>query len=138
MASSHRLGKRIGGAVALAAFLAFLVARPGLAGEPELEAARAAQHAGFAAEAANLGMVHAHLQHAINCLVGPDSEAFDKAQANPCKGLGKGAIPDALDDVARHRYELALERAKAGLVALGLEDAKRNAAAVARILREED
>ncbi len=138
MATKHRIGPAIGGALALAAFLALSLPVASHAGEPEHEAARAAQHAGFAAEAANLGMAHAHLQHAINCLVGPDSEAFDKAQANPCKGLGEGAIPDALDDVARHRYELALERAKAGLVAMDLEDAKRNAAAVARILRGED
>ncbi len=138
MASKHRNGPAIGGALALAVFLALSLPPASHAGEPEVEAARAAQHAGFAAEAANPGLVHAHLQHAINCLVGPDGEAFDKAQANPCKGLGRGAIPDAPDEVTRHRYELALERAKAGLVAMDLEDARRNAAAVARILRKED
>ena len=52
------------------------------------------QHAGFAAKAATIDMVHMHLHHVLNCLVGPSGPGFDAAPGNPCAKAGNGAIPD--------------------------------------------
>src|SRR5512132_4135162 len=56
------------------------------AGEAAGEIATTAQHAGYAADAAAIGMAHAHLQHTINCLVGPNGNDADAL--NPCKDMG--------------------------------------------------
>lgn len=58
--------------------------------------AKAAQHAGLAAGSDNIGAVHTHLHHTLNCLVGPGGEGFDEDQANPC-GADGGAIPQTAD-----------------------------------------
>ena len=42
-------------------------------------------------------MAHKHLQHAVNCLVGPNGKGFDAAAGNPCGKAGNGAIPDSTD-----------------------------------------
>ena len=55
----------------------------------------ASQHAGFAAKAPAIDMVHMHLHHVVNCLVGPSGTGFDATNANPCAKAGNGAIPDA-------------------------------------------
>ena len=52
----------------------------------------AANHAGLAAKAANINVVHTHLHHVLNCLVGPGGEGFDAMPSNPCAMAG-GAIP---------------------------------------------
>jgi hypothetical protein len=46
------------------------------------EIATAAQHAGYAADSTAIGMAHAHLQHTINCLVGP--QGWFRLQAAQC------------------------------------------------------
>ncbi|MGH8428049.1 MAG: hypothetical protein ACRES7_08730 [Gammaproteobacteria bacterium] len=59
------------------------------------EIATAGVHATLAASADSLTMTHTHLHHVVNCLVGPKGAGFDTSAENPCKGMGKGAIPDA-------------------------------------------
>lgn len=56
----------------------------------------AAQHAGLAAGAGDIDMVHRHLHHTLNCLVGPDGQGFDQSAGNPCQQAG-GAIPQTSD-----------------------------------------
>lgn len=52
----------------------------------------AANHAGLAANAGNINVVHTHLHHVLNCLVGPGGDGFDAMPGNPCAMAG-GAIP---------------------------------------------
>ena len=52
----------------------------------------AAQHAGLAANAGNINVVHTHMHHVLNCLVGPGGDGFDAMPGNPCAMAG-GAIP---------------------------------------------
>ena len=54
----------------------------------------AEQHAGLAAQSVDVALVHAHLHHALNCLVGPGGPGFDAHEMNPCANAGNGAIPD--------------------------------------------
>lgn len=83
----------------LAALCSALVALPlaARAGDASTEITTAATHAGFAAKSTTLEMVHAHMHHALNCLVGPDGNGFDATALNPCKNSGNGAIPDTTD-----------------------------------------
>lgn len=113
-------------AVFLAVFLTVCpAARAADAGE---EIATAAQHAGYAANSQAIGMVHAHLHHAINCLVGPHGDGFDANELNPCEDLGNGAITDSTDAAEVRKLHAALELAKAGLDTDDLEAAKKLAA----------
>ena len=83
----------------LAALCGALVALPlaAQAADASTEITTAATHAGFAAKAGTLQMVHAHMHHALNCLVGPGGNGFDTTALNPCKNSGNGAIPDTAD-----------------------------------------
>ena len=82
----------------------------------------AAAHAGMALGAADLKMAHAHLQHVVNCLVGPAGTGFDANAVNPCKGMGQGAIADAKGDAATEaRLQQALDDAEAGLKSTSLD-----------------
>ncbi|TAL73001.1 MAG: hypothetical protein EPN56_13615 [Rhodanobacter sp.] len=108
---------------------ACVLALPGAAmaadvGAATKQAATASAHAGMALGAANLATAEAHLQHVVNCLVGTAGTGFDAKAANPCKGMGQGAIPDAKGDAAlTTRLEAALADANAGLKATTLEAA---------------
>lgn len=114
---------------AAAAFGLSLLAAPVLAAEPQpaKEIAAAAQHAGFAAGSGDIGGVHTHLHHTVNCLVGPDGEGFAPDQLNPCKTIGNGAIPDTEDEVTKQSLDAALESANAGLATDDLASAKAEA-----------
>ena len=59
-------------------------------------------------------MVHAHLHHTLNCLVGPNGMDFDKDALNPCKNAGNGAIPDTTDAAKQKALEAAADKARAG------------------------
>lgn len=86
-------------------------------------------HALMAQGASSLDMAHTHLHHVVNCLVGPDGEAFDTAAGNPCKGMGDGAIDDASGNAAlQSKLKNALAHAQAGLQADALEAAHKHAA----------
>lgn len=88
----------------------------------------AAAHAGMALGATDLKMAHAHLQHVVNCLVGPAGTGFDADAANPCKGMGQGAIADARGDATTEaKLQQALGDAKAGLKSSSLDDAHAEA-----------
>jgi len=101
-----------------------------LAADPAQEAATAATHAGFAAQAATLEQAHMHLHHTVNCLVGPKGKGFDSKEANPCQKLGNGAIPDTTDEATKAKLTTALAKAEAGLKSSDLTAAKKAAAEV--------
>jgi len=98
-----------------------------LAADISKEIAAAEQHAAYAAASKDLKKVHAHLQHTINCLVGPSGKGFDAKAFNPCKDLGNGALMDAKDAAQNTALELALHKALAGLKAGNLPAAQKSA-----------
>jgi hypothetical protein len=96
----------------------------------------ASAHAGMALGAADLKMVHAHLHHVINCLVGPSGKGFDAQEADPCQGQGQGAIVDARGDAASEsRLHAALNQAEHGLKATTLDGAHADAQQVLTTLQ---
>jgi hypothetical protein len=101
------------------------------------ETKTAAEHAQYAAESSELKMVHTHLHHTINCLVGPGGEGFDGGFANPCADQGKGAIPDATDESMKEELETALSLAKSGLMANDVKAAQAAANQAAAILNKQ-
>ena len=102
-----KIFKTLASAMALAG-LATLMPTTLLADGPAA-IAKAAQHAGLAAGSDNIGAVHTHLHHTLNCLVGPGGEGFDEDQANPC-GADGGAIPQTADaDMKGKLVELAAQ-----------------------------
>ena len=107
------------GALALAA----MVGLPALADEAQ-ESATAAQHAGMAAGSADIKMVHMHLHHVVNCIVGPSGDGFDKAAGNPCDGKGNGALMDGGGD-KKMALNDALAKAKAGIASDDLAESKK-------------
>ncbi len=92
-----------------------LLAAQAPAGDGSEQAAVAAQHAGLASNEAEIGNVHGHLHHAVNCLVGPNGVGFNATAGNPCDGMGEGAIDDTTDAETRSAYENALTQALSGL-----------------------
>lgn len=112
--------------------LAFALPMVAQAGSPDNAAAKqagiASAHAGMALGATELKVAHMHLHHVINCLVGPDGKAFDAKQANPCKGVGQGAIVDARGDASTEaQLHAALADAQSGLAATTLDGAHADA-----------
>lgn len=103
------------------------------------EMATAHAHALMAAGADSLEMTQAHLQHVINCLVGPDGEDFDAEAANPCKGMGAGALPDSAGNEAEQRQlQQALAAARSGVQADSQESAQEAANKTAQRLQSPD
>jgi len=101
------------------------------------EAATAHAHAKMAAGADSIDMTHTHLHHVINCLVGPDGDAFDADAGNPCDGMGDGALNDADSDSDLHdQLQKALETAQKGLDQDDLDAAHETANNVADLLPE--
>ena len=90
------------------------------------EIATASQHAGLAAKAPGIDMVHTHLHHTVNCLVGPGGAGFDATNANPCAKAGNGAIPDA-SDAQKAKLQTALASANAGLASTDVAAAQKDA-----------
>ncbi len=115
-------------AAAMATGLSALLAFPVLAGDSKQQVATAAAHAGMAAAATDMKMVKGHLQHVINCMVGPAGEGFDSSQANPCKDQGFGAIPDAPMD-KMPALQAALKVARDAAAESDLAKAREKAAA---------
>ena len=92
------------------------------------QVATATAHAGMALGASDLGMVHVHLHHVVNCLVGPAGKAFDAKAGDPCKGMGQGAIVDAKGDAATEaRLHTAVSEAEQGLSSMTVEGAHADA-----------
>ncbi len=101
-----------------------------------VEISTAATHAGLASKAGTVKMVHTHLHHTLNCLVGPKGKAFDKAELDPCGGLGAGAIPDARKAAEKKQLRAAVAEAERGLKADDLGKAQKIAATTASMLKK--
>ncbi len=97
----------LAGAAALLATPAFA----DLAGE----LSTAQTHAGMASSQADIAMAQKHLQHAVNCLVGPMGAGFDAAAGNPCGKAGAGAIVDSTDAAQKAKLTTIAASAKTGV-----------------------
>lgn len=115
--------RRLTVSMAVAAAVVGFTVAPAFADEAA-EVSTAGQHAGMAAGSADLKMVHMHLQHVVNCIVGPAGEGFDKAAGNPCDGKGNGAIADGGD---KAKLGAAVAKAKEGIASTDLAAAKKDA-----------
>ena len=119
-----------------AAGLIALAASPARAADATAELSTATAHAGMAAASGDLKMVHAHLHHVLNCLVGPGAADYDATQADPCKGQGAGVIPDSAADRGM-ALNSAVGMAKQGIAETDLGKAKADAAAVQAALKKD-
>ena len=117
--------------------LAALLPVPALA-DGHSEIVNAAQHAGFAAAASDIATAHAHLHHALNCLVGPDGGGFDAHEMNPCANAGNGAITDNAKPSVRKALEVAADKLNVGIRTGDLAKAQAAASAAAAILKQEE
>jgi len=118
--------------------LALFAARPtpAAAEDRTREIAIAAENAGHAANATELGAAHSYLRQAINCLVGPYDKEFDAKSPNPCWALGIGALYDSTEMEQRRMLELAVTQAELGLTARDLATATKNGAIAEVTLRK--
>ena len=121
---------------ALGIGLSVLASGPAAAADVKQEIATAEQHAGYAQAADQLKMVHTHLHHTINCLVGPDGKGFDAKELNPCKDLGNGAIPDTADEAQKKALQAAVSKARSGLDADELAAAQKDAGETEAMLKK--
>ncbi|MEG6510148.1 hypothetical protein V6C03_14350 [Methyloligella sp. 2.7D] len=104
------------------------------AADIDAQIAAAGTHAGLAAGSDNIDDVQTHLQHVLNCLVGPKGEGFAAAEMNPCTNLGNGAIPDAIDQERKIQLKQAAESAKAGIAADNMDTAAKQAGETAALI----
>lgn len=99
------------------------------------ELSTAQTHAGMASTQTDIANVHKHLQHAVNCLVGPNGAGFDAAAGNPCGNAGAGAINDTTNAAQKAKLTAIAASAKAGVgnsdLAAAQKAAKETADAVA-------
>ena len=102
------------------------------------EIVNAAEHAGYAAASTDIAGVHAHLHHALNCLVGPGGNEFDAKEINPCAQSGKGIIPDTTDAAKKAGFEAAAANARAGIADKNLATAQKTAADLAAALKKDE
>jgi hypothetical protein len=79
------------------------------------ELSTAQTHAGMASTQADIAMAHKHLQHAVNCLVGPSGAGFDAAAGNPCGTAGAGAINDTTNAAQKAKLTTIAASAKTGV-----------------------
>jgi len=110
------------GKIAIAAVAVFFAA-PALADGPQAVGI-AANHAGFAANANSIEMVHMHLHHVLNCLVGPGGDGFDAMPGNPCAGSG-GAIPQTADAATKAKLQAVAGQARGGIANNDMAAAKK-------------
>jgi hypothetical protein len=112
--------------IALFAACAALIATPAFA-DLAGELSTAQTHAGMASTQADITMVHKHLQHAVNCLVGPGGAGFDETAGNPCGKAGPGAIPDTTDAAKKAKLTTIAASAKTGVGNADLAGAQKAA-----------
>jgi hypothetical protein len=98
------------------------------------EIMNARMHAGLAAQGSDVGTVHTHLHHTLNCLVGPNGTGFDSKELNPCKGSGDGAITDEPDAGKKKALQAAADKTSAGIADGDLAGAQKDAASVVTML----
>jgi hypothetical protein len=120
--------------ILLLAGAAALLATPAFA-DLAAELSTAQTHAGMASTQTDIAMAQKHLQHAVNCLVGPGGAGFDAAAGNPCGKAGNGAIPDSMDAAQKAKLTSIAASAKQGVGSSDLatvqQAAKDTVAAVA-------
>ena len=100
------------------------------------EIVNAGMHAGFAAGSADIGGVHTHLHHTLNCLVGPSGNGFDAKEMNPCANAGGGAIPDTADPAKKTMLESAAAKAREGIASNDLAAAQKSASDARALLKK--
>lgn len=107
------------------------------AGDAAKQIATAEVHAGMAATVKDINMVHAHLHHVINCLVGPKGKLFDSKAEDPCQGMGDGALNDLTDSPKLHaKLEMAVEHAERGIKSTSYKKAHAAAVRVEALLKQ--
>lgn len=79
------------------------------------ELSTAQTHAGMASTQTDIAMAKKHLQHAVNCLVGPSGAGFDAAAGNPCGKAGNGAIADTTNAAQKAKLTSIAASAKTGI-----------------------
>jgi hypothetical protein len=97
--------------IMLLAGAAALLATPAFA-DLAGELSTAQTHAGMAATQTDIAMAQKHLQHAVNCLVGPSGAGFDAAAGNPCGKAGNGAITDSTNAAQKAKLTTIAATAK--------------------------
>lgn len=124
--------------VILAALASLLLSAPlAVAADAGREIATAAVHAQMAAAASNKIAADMHMQHVINCLVGPSDKRFDAKAGDPCKGMGNGAIHDLGHAPTEHiRLQRVLMLAESGLHDKNLHNTRQAAKLVAEVLKQ--
>jgi hypothetical protein len=123
--SGQAFTRNLTGALAFAATAALLPASA-LADGPQAIGI-AANHAGLAAAAGDINMVHTHLHHVLNCLVGPGGDGFDATPGNPCANAGGGAIPQTTDAATKARLTMVAAEVRTGIAASDVAAAKKAA-----------
>ena len=101
----------------------------------ENEVSTAIDHAEFSVKANDVAILHLHLHHVVNCLVGENGKQFYAAAGDPCKGMGNGAINDAQSPALKTRLENILAEAEKGLNEKEFTRAHKTASLVKRMLR---
>ena len=115
--------------------LASVMVFPGAAlADGHSEIVLAATHAGLAAQSGDVALVHTHLHHTLNCLVGPGGPGFDAKEMNPCANAGHGAIPDGGVNM-KMKLEAAAAQARIGIAEPDLAKAQADAAKTADMLK---
>lgn len=85
-------------------------------------------HAEHAYQGKDVKEIHSHLQHVINCLVGPGGTGFDATVENPCEHMGKGALNDVPQNSNEYQQlNTALSEANNGLAKTTMTDAHKEA-----------
>jgi hypothetical protein len=112
--------------IALLAACAALIATPAFA-DLAGELSTAQTHAGMASTQTDIAMAQKHLQHAVNCLVGPSGAGFDAAAGNPCGKAGAGAIPDSTDAAQKAKLTSIAASAKQGVGSSDLATVQKSA-----------
>jgi len=129
---------RFSRSVVTLAFVVLPVVALAAGNSAQKEVSTAHAHALMAQGADSVDMVHTHLHHVINCLVGQDGDAFDADAGNPCDGMGNGALNDVSGNDALHsKLEKALSTAQSGLQKDDLDAAQQAAGKTADTLPEQ-
>ncbi|MGH8370944.1 MAG: hypothetical protein ACRESC_08170 [Gammaproteobacteria bacterium] len=124
--------------LALAALVSALsLATAFAAGDAAKESATAEVHAQLATASKDINMVHAHLHHVLNCLVGPEGKLFDPKAEDPCKGMGDGALNDLTGSPVVHKkLERAVKYAERGIRDTDYAKAQAAATRTLKLLKE--
>ena len=106
----NSLGRKLLRLAALGIFILSAISATATAKAPD-SFLTAAEHAGMAAQAEQLGEIHQHLQHVLNCLEGSTGKDFKASAGNPCTGKGAlQALPKGSINLVRARKAIALAR----------------------------